>query len=48
MKLLKNLVFALSLIALAWVFASWVEVICLNTTVNPTYSWWNLFAIFCA
>ncbi len=44
-KTLERLVMIITIIWLVWFGLSYFEVICKNTTINPQYSFWNLFEI---
>lgn len=45
MKSLKLSLILTGAILFIWGVASWVEVISINNTFQPIYSWWNLFAL---
>ncbi len=44
-KILERLVIIIMVVWLVWFGLSYFEVICKNTTMNPQYSFWNLFEI---
>lgn len=45
MKSLKLSLILTGIILLVWGIASWIEVISINNTLQPVYSWWNIFAL---
>lgn len=45
-KAIERIICIVGAILMAWLLASWADVVLHNTTVNPIYQPWNFFVLF--